>query len=64
MNEISNDCGVCMQQREYRWEEKQKETNEEIRTISTSEIGPILRTMMSTSTVAGGPPKSGLTLLS
>lgn len=38
--------------------------NEEIRTISTSEIGPILRTMMSTSTVAGGPPKSGLTLLS
>ena len=53
-----------MQQREYRWEEKQKETNEEIRTISTSEIGPILRTMMSTSTVAGGPPKSGLTLLS
>lgn len=33
-------------------------------TMSTSEMGPMLRTMMSTSTVAGGPPKSGRTLLS
>lgn len=32
--------------------------------MSTSEMGPMLLTLISTSTTAGGPPKFGLTLLS